>query len=209
MICRLTGKSKPGQWRSRASTYDAGYAVYLFLVVQVNMGEQPQLHLPGRHQGESIVAQGKRGSARNVLLAARAMFTYAVHREMVEFNPFPGVGVADPQAASNERERVLSENEIKHVWKILSQWGNSENIQRAILFILVTGQRPGEVVRMHRKEIDGRVWTFRQKGVRTDEKTGSIFPTLHFLCCLNQKSLSFRQVGEQTGRCMLTVFLFI
>jgi integrase len=109
---------------------------------------------------ESIAAQ-KPGAARNVLLAARAMFTYAVHREMIEYNPFSGVGVAVPQAAPKTRERVLTAQEIKHAWQTLSNWGGSETIRRAILFVLVTGQRPGEVAGMRRREIDksGRWWT--------------------------------------------------
>jgi integrase len=87
------------------------------------------------------------------------MFSYAVQREMIEYNPFAGVGVAVPQAAAKERDRVLSETEIKHIWETLSNWGNSEYIRRAILFILVTGQRPGEVAQLHWNEIEGRVWT--------------------------------------------------
>lgn len=108
---------------------------------------------------ESIAALGTPGSARNVLLSGRAMFSYAVQREMVEYNPFAGVGVAVPQASSKERDRVLSDSEIKHIWETLSCWGNSEYIRRAILLILVTGQRPGEVARLHWSEIEGRVWT--------------------------------------------------
>ena len=108
---------------------------------------------------ESIAALGTPGSARNVLLSGRAMYSYAVQREMIEYNPFAGVGVAVPQAAAKERDRVLSETEIKHIWETLSNWGNSEYIRRAILFILVTGQRPGEVAQLHWNEIEGRVWT--------------------------------------------------
>lgn len=99
------------------------------------------------------IATKKTGAARNVLLAARAMYSYAVHREMVEFNPFSGVGVAVPQAAPKSRERTLSDDEIKHVWRSLSNWSGSEIIRRAILLILVTGQRPGEVAGVHSSEI--------------------------------------------------------
>lgn len=108
---------------------------------------------------ESIAARGTPGSARNLLLSSRAMFSYAVQREMIEYNPFAGVGVAVPQAAAKERDRVLSETEIKHIWETLSNWGNSEYIRRAILLILVTGQRPGEVANMHWNEINGNLWT--------------------------------------------------
>jgi len=41
------------------------------------------------------------------------MFTYALHRELVDFNPFAGVSAAIPDVTPNSRERVLSDNEIK------------------------------------------------------------------------------------------------
>jgi len=55
------------------------------------------------------IAAKKPGAARNVLLAARAMFTYALRREMVEYNPFSEVGLAVPAATANERDRTLSD----------------------------------------------------------------------------------------------------
>lgn len=94
------------------------------------------------------IAKRAPGQSRNVLLATRAMFSYAVHREMLEYNPFSGVGVAVKQASPNSRERTLSNDEIKKVWHTLSNWGGSEIIRRALLLILVTGQRPGEVAGM-------------------------------------------------------------
>jgi hypothetical protein len=53
------------------------------------------------------IASNKPGAARNVLMAARAMFTYALRREMVEYNPFSEVGLAVPAATSNDRDRTL------------------------------------------------------------------------------------------------------
>lgn len=99
------------------------------------------------------IAKRAPGQSRNVLLASRAMFSYAVHREIVEYNPFSGVGIAVPQVSPNSRERTLSDNEIKHVWSMLSNWSSSEIIRRALLLILVTGQRPGEVAGIHSREV--------------------------------------------------------
>jgi hypothetical protein len=81
------------------------------------MGDRPIIEIRRRDAIELIesIAAKKRGAARNVLLAARAMFTYAVHRELVEYNPFSGVGVAVPQSAPDSRERVLTDDELKKV----------------------------------------------------------------------------------------------
>ncbi len=87
------------------------------------------------------VAKRAPGQARNVIKTARAMFSFAHDRELVEANPFARVGRAVPSTAPKSRERTLSASEIKHIWEVL---GKSE-IGRAILMILVTAQRPGEI----------------------------------------------------------------
>lgn len=104
------------------------------------------------HLVESIAKRAP-GQARNVLLHARTMFTYAVHRELIEYNPFSGVGAAVPKAAPTSRERALEEGEVEKLLEVL--WGGPETsfVRRAILLVLVTGQRPGEVVGMHSREV--------------------------------------------------------
>lgn len=87
------------------------------------------------------VAQRAPGQARNVIKTARAMFSYAHDRELVEANPFARVGRAVPSTAPKTRERTLSASEIKHLWDVLV----TSDIGRAILMVLVTAQRPGEV----------------------------------------------------------------
>ena len=87
------------------------------------------------------VAMRAPGQARNVIKTTRAMFSFAHDRELVEVNPFARVGRAVPSTAPKSRERTLTISEVRHIWKVL---GTSE-IGRAILLILVTAQRPGEV----------------------------------------------------------------
>ena len=95
------------------------------------------------------VAKRAPGQARNIIKTARAMFSFAHDRELVESNPFARVGRAVPSTAPKSRERTLSASEIKHIWGML---GKSE-IGRAILMVLVTAQRPGEVSGMAKGEI--------------------------------------------------------
>jgi len=100
------------------------------------------------------VADRAPGQARNVIKTARAMYSYALEREMVEFNPFSGIGRAVPSTAPRTRDRVLSDRELANLWQNLA----GKDIGRIILLVLLTGQRPGEVAGMRWDEIDGHWW---------------------------------------------------
>lgn len=104
------------------------------------------------------------GQARNVKKAAQSMFDYAEARGYVEFNPFAGVQKHVPAIAPRTGDRWLSDEEIKIVWE------NSKDIEigRAILLMLVTGQRPGEVTGMTWSEIDGEWWQISWKRIKTE-----------------------------------------
>jgi len=143
------------------------------------LGNRPVTDIRRRdaiHLIESIAAE-KRGAARNVLLAARAMFTYAVHRELVEYNPFSGVGVAVPQASPNSRERVLSDEELKTVVLPFLVAGDGNTlIKNALLLILFTAQRPGEVAGMHIDEIAENWWTIPWQRIKTETRSSMTRP---------------------------------
>lgn len=95
------------------------------------------------------VAKRAPGQARNVIKTARAMFSFAHDRELVDVNPFARVGRAVPSTAPKSRERTLSSLEIKQIWEAL----RVSAIGRAILMVLVTAQRPGEVSGMAWSEV--------------------------------------------------------
>jgi integrase len=82
------------------------------------------------------------------------MFSYALQREMIEYNPFGGVSAAVPKVVPQPRERVLSHDEIRLIWKKLWAGDNTTFLRRAILLTLITGQRPGEVVTTESHEIE-------------------------------------------------------
>ena len=119
------------------------------------------------------IASKKPGAARNVLMAARAMFTYALRREMVEYNPFSEVGLAVPAAMANDRNRTLSDDELKKVVLpyLFSPSGNTI-AKKALLLILVTGQRPGEVTGMRKCEINEDWWTIPWQRIKTERRKG-------------------------------------
>lgn len=125
------------------------------------LGSYPVISIRRRNAIELIesIATKKPGAARNVLLAARAMFTYAVQRELIDHNPFSGVGIAVPQAAAKSSERVLTNEEIRILWKELTCGYGMAATRRILQLILLLGQRPGEVAAMKYENIDGDWWT--------------------------------------------------
>jgi Arm DNA-binding domain len=119
-----------------------------------------------------LVAKRAPGQARNVLKAARGMYSYAADRELLEYNPFADIKISRtiPMMQPMSRDRELSEDEIRHLWKAIDEGGGSESTKRALKLILVTGQRPGEVVGMHRREIQGKWWTIPWQRIKTRKR---------------------------------------
>ena len=87
------------------------------------------------------------------------MWNFAAERGVIEFSPL--VGMRRPK--EKPRTRVLTNDEIKHLWAGLDLENVDIDIFRptklAIKMILLTGQRPGEVSDMRWSEIEGEVWT--------------------------------------------------
>lgn len=105
---------------------------------------------------ESIIERGSPGSANNNFKIIRKMFRFAVQRDIIAHSPCDGVVMPAPL---NRGDRVLSETEIKTLWHSLGTCHASHEVKTAIRLILVTAQRPGEVIGMHTSEIDGHWWT--------------------------------------------------
>ena len=105
---------------------------------------------------EKIVERGSPGSANGNFKCIRKMFRFAVQRDILEHSPCDGVVMPAPL---NRGDRVLTEQEIVTFWNNLDTCHISDEIRRALRLILLTGQRPGEVIGMHSAEIDGSWWT--------------------------------------------------
>lgn len=105
---------------------------------------------------ERIIERGSPGSANNNFKIIRKMFNYAVEKDILKISPCIGVKMPAPLVT---KDRALSEQEIKTFWDSLDTCHVSDEIKRALRLILVTGQRPGEVIGMHSSELDGHWWT--------------------------------------------------
>ena len=111
---------------------------------------------------DDIADRGAPVMANRLLAYTRKMFSYAVQRDVIEINPFSGM---ERPNTEKSRERFLTEQEIKTLWENLPSAVMSDPIRNALKLILITGQRPGEVIGLHRREIDeaGRWWTIPEQ----------------------------------------------
>jgi integrase len=94
--------------------------------------------------------------ANRTLATCRKLYNWAISQDLVETNPcfqIPAPG------QERQRDRVLSDDEVRTVWKDLE---NEEPRITAIMRLrLITAQRGGEVAAMERNELDlaGGWWT--------------------------------------------------
>lgn len=97
--------------------------------------------------------------ANQVLFATSAIFAWAIKKDVVDLPANPAKGIEhNPMKA---RERVLSDSEIPAYWNAFDEAGLVRS--GALKMLLLTGQRPGEVMAMHHDHIerigDGAWWT--------------------------------------------------
>lgn len=110
------------------------------------------------------------GAMRNSYKALHALFQYAEDRSYIETNPFYRMKKIKASLKNKERSRFLTEEEIPVVWRGIEEGIGTSITKRALKLILVTAQRPGEVVGMHRSEISGDWWTI--PAVRAQKGSG-------------------------------------
>lgn len=106
---------------------------------------------------DRIVDRGAPGIANNTFKIVRSMFNWAVKKDILQVSPCTGI---DMPAPLNVKDRALTADEVKIFWAALESPSTSMicEIRHALKLILVTAQRPGEVIGMHTSEIDGDWW---------------------------------------------------
>jgi len=109
---------------------------------------------------ERMIARKVTVGASRTFEIVRKMFNWALEKGLVDRNPC--VGMKKP-FATRRRDRVLSSDEIRAVWRGLDNADTpiSRDGRDVLRLCLVTGQRLGEVAGMVMDELDleKRVWT--------------------------------------------------
>lgn len=96
--------------------------------------------------------------AWQVLKILRRMYNWSLEQSLpgIEANPCAHIKLSTPHV---RKDRSLTSDEIAQWWHGMDRLGTSNAMKDALRLILVTGQRPGEVLALHRREIDGDWWT--------------------------------------------------
>jgi integrase len=108
---------------------------------------------------DAVAGRGRPIEANRVFSDLRAVLRWAVARGDLDRNPVEGMSAPSP---ARNRDRVLNESEIRHLWNVLPKALPSQiGCQRILRLCLVTAQRVGEVTGMQRDELDldRRLWT--------------------------------------------------
>ena len=98
---------------------------------------------------DEIVDRGAPIQANRTLALIRKMYNWGIGRDLVESNPCTQVKAPGTE---KQRDRVLSEIEIKALWETFEAEGKA--IEPMFKLRLITAQRGGEIESMRRQDID-------------------------------------------------------
>jgi integrase len=116
---------------------------------------------------DGIMDTGAPVSANRTLATLKTFFGWLLDRSVIEASPCARV---KPPAVETTRDRVLSDDELRLVWRAAERLGGPYG--GFVQMLAITGQRREEVAGMRRSEIRGDVWTIpaeRMKGGVTND----------------------------------------
>ena len=173
------GRHKPNGRPKRTSTLDMERD-YFERVIKPRFGRLPVVNLT-RHELQRFldgIGHTAPASARHCRNVVRQAFNYGIRRDVVEKNP----AHLTELPASHSRERVMSDDELRAIWKAANAPASVEDLTMsaamglAICFAMVTLQRGGEVCGLNAREIDrkNKLWTI--PGTRTKNHRIQVVP---------------------------------
>lgn len=101
------------------------------------------------HLLDRIIDRGAPIQANRALALIRKVFNFGIHRSILEVNPAWHVPAPGEE---KRRDRVLTSEEMKKLWDALES--HPAPIAGYFKLLLLTAQRPGEVLKMEWTEID-------------------------------------------------------
>lgn len=122
-------------------------------------------------EGSSVRIDGKKKkvpggpiAANRTLSAVRALFNFALRRGIIESTP---VALVERPGEETQRERTLTSDEIKAVWRGADTLGYP--FEPYFRLALITGQRRDEVARMRWSDLDldqAKTWTLSAESTK-------------------------------------------
>jgi integrase len=110
---------------------------------------------------DAIKAQGTNRTANIMLALLRQMFRFAAKRDLIQGDPTFGIDKRDAGGKDNERDRILSEAEIRELAAKVSIANLNPRTEAALWLLLATAARVGELIKAEWSHVDtlARVWT--------------------------------------------------
>lgn len=103
---------------------------------------------------DRVADRGAGVQANRTAALLSKLFAFARDRGLIELSPAQAL----PRAAKEiSRDRVLGIDEIRRVWRALEP--ERAGLACSLRLVLLTAQRPGEVLGMRRNDLDGTWWT--------------------------------------------------
>jgi hypothetical protein len=110
---------------------------------------------------DGVKTRGANRLANRLLAELRQMFGFAVVRELVTTDPTTGIEKKHVGGADGERDRTLSEKELRALPAALESADLLDSAKHALLLILGTNARVGEVIKARTADIDLDAGTWR------------------------------------------------
>lgn len=144
---------------------------------------------------DNIVARGAPVHANRVLSTLKQVFNSAVSRGRMQHNPAACIRARDIGGTEKPRDRYLSLDEIKILWKFLDSEKNQMALQtrNAIKIILLTGVRTAELrlATLREFDFDQSLWTIPAE----HSKTGSVMK-IHLSPQVKKLFLELKEVSN-------------
>ena len=103
----------------------------------------------------SVVERGAASHAKKVLALVKQMFGFGESLGYIQYNPAASLKGENLNVEANVRDRYLTTDEIKKLWKALDRMPRmSETMKIAFRVLLLTGVRSGELLKAHWENVD-------------------------------------------------------
>lgn len=111
---------------------------------------------------DRVADRGAGVQANRTAALLSKFFAFARDRGLIELSPAQALPRAVQEVA---RGRVLGADEVRKVWGALEP--ERPGVASALRLVLLTAQRPGEVLAMRHTDIDGMWWTLGASGTKS------------------------------------------
>jgi integrase len=144
---------------------------------------------------DNILARGAHRLANRTLSEMRQMFGFGYARDIVKSDPTHRLKKEDIGGKETERDRVLSEDEIRELARKIPDANLYRPSECAVWIMLSTGCRVGDLMKATWDEIDfeARTWTF------TPEKDKTHIKRSHTIFLSDFTLRQFQRLREVTG----------